>query len=203
MLFVNLPEESNDSPTQSLEETQDTIRAAKQYGRHGDINPGNILWYKDSDGEEGALQGTLKLADFGQAELNSLKSRTKPRSVANTLTYRPPECDQLPGQMAPTIRQTYDMWCLGCVFLEFLTWMLGGDQLLNRFTSLRRTPDYFQIHDSTDTFFQVTRNTATGRLEVTVKDEVTQVCAKPMNLTHNKLLTVEVHRSTTSTSEMH
>ena len=146
----------------------------RQYGRHGDINPGNILWYNNGADEPGVLKGTLKIADFGQAELNSLKSRTKPRDVANTLTYRPPECDTLAPSKKPLIRQTYDMWCLGCVFLEFVTWMLGGDELQERFTNLRDSEDFFQNHATTDTFFQVRRNSE-NRLEVTVKEAVTQV----------------------------
>lgn len=151
-----------------------TYTPERQYGRHGDINPGNILWYNDSVDEPGVLKGTLKIADFGQAELNSLKSRTKPRDVANTLTYRPPECDTLVPSKKPLIRQTYDMWCLGCVFLEFVAWMLGGDELQERFTTLRESADFFQNHATTDTFFQVKRNEK-GRLEVTVKKTVTQV----------------------------
>jgi serine/threonine protein kinase len=146
----------------------------RQYGRHGDINPGNILWYNDGKGDSGVLKGTLKIADFGQAELNSLKSRTKPRDVANTLTYRPPESDKLSNKQ-PLIRQTYDMWCLGCVFLEFVTWMLGGDELQEKFTSLRESEDFFQNFATTDTFFQVVRIAETSRLEVMVKEAVTHV----------------------------
>ncbi|CAN9273393.1 unnamed protein product [Alternaria alternata] len=55
-----------------------------KYGRHGDINPGNILWYNDSGADHEVLKGDLKIADFGQAELNNLLSRTQPRDVANT-----------------------------------------------------------------------------------------------------------------------
>lgn len=147
----------------------------KQYGRHGDINPGNILWFRDNDSTEAALGGTLKIADFGQAEFNSLKSRTAPRDVANTLTYRPPECDRLVRDQKPLIRQRYDIWCLGCVFLEFLTWVIGGEQLQLEFASARLTPDLLENDLPTDTFFQVRRNIETDCYEVTVKPEVTQV----------------------------
>lgn len=152
----------------------------KQYGRHGDINPGNILWYDDSNAAPGALRGTLKIADFGQAELNSLKSRTRPRSVANTLTYRPPECDRALDRTRNMIRQTYDMWCLGCVYLEFLTWFLGGDKLLQRFVKVRMTPDFFQNKQYTDTFFQVVMSSKKGEYEVVVKKEVIKVCSRPL-----------------------
>ncbi|KAH7385336.1 kinase-like domain-containing protein [Phaeosphaeria sp. MPI-PUGE-AT-0046c] len=142
---------------------------AKKYGRHGDITPGNILWFGDGSDDQEYLSGTLKLADFGQAELNSLLSKTQPKSVANTMTYRPPECDL---QHKP-IRQSYDIWCLGCVLLEFVAWMLGGKKLLSEFSIKRVALDIFQHNNETDTFFQVTTNTWTRTPEVVVKKSVT------------------------------
>ncbi|KAF2188522.1 hypothetical protein K469DRAFT_565361, partial [Zopfia rhizophila CBS 207.26] len=141
----------------------------EQYGRHGDINPQNILWYDDEQCDAGSLKGTLKISDFGQAELNSRFSRSRQRSVANTMTYRPPECDLNPK----IIRQSYDIWCLGSVYLEFVTWMLGGRRLLIKFGKLRSTWDIFLKHD-TDTFFQIVKNQDTERTEVMVKPEVTK-----------------------------
>jgi serine/threonine protein kinase len=147
----------------------------KQYGRHGDINPGNILWFNECDSRKDALGGTLKIADFGQAEFNSLKSRTAPRDVANTLTYRPPECDRLVRNEQPLIRQRYDIWCMGCVFLEFMTWVLGGEQLQTEFAASRLTPDFFENQRLTDTFFQVRRNVDSDCHEIIVKPEVIEV----------------------------
>lgn len=147
------------------------IVQVEQYGRHGDINPGNILWYDDSHGDGKILAGTLKICDFGQAELNSLKSRTRQLSVANTMTYRPPECDLQPK----IIRQSYDIWCLGCVYLEFVTWVLGGDRLLNKFGVKRKTRDIFLNNQLTDTFFQVVRNPDTNHPGVMIKPAVTKV----------------------------
>jgi serine/threonine protein kinase len=121
------------------------------------------------------LSGTLKIADFGQAEFNSLKSRTARRDVANTLTYRPPECDRLVRNEQPIIRQRYDIWCLGCVFLEFVTWVLGGEELQEDFARERMTPDFFENQTLTDTFFQVRRNVDSDLHEVMVKPEVLQV----------------------------
>ncbi|KAJ4290398.1 hypothetical protein N0V90_010614 [Kalmusia sp. IMI 367209] len=144
----------------------------ERYGRHGDINPGNILWYAENGDNSSALGGTLKIADFGQAELNSLLSRTKQRDVANTLTYRPPECDL---QQPAMINQSYDIWCLGCVYLEFITWALGGAKLLEIFSEKRRAPDPFLHNLGTDTFFQVIRNPDTNQPEVMIKKSVTHV----------------------------
>lgn len=156
------------------DEASDTVI---EYGRHGDINPCNILWYDDTEKPGGILRGTLKLADFGQAELNSRKSRTSLRDVANTLTYRPPECDQYEGHSNLPIRQTYDIWCLGCVLLEFVAWMLGGSELVDKFADRRSAKDPDPQHPyKTDIFFQVTENFEGGHLEVTVKDAVIEVC---------------------------
>ncbi|UPX11341.1 uncharacterized protein EKO05_0001948 [Ascochyta rabiei] len=141
----------------------------KLFGRHGDIHPGNMLWFDSGHKKDGLLSGTLKIADFGQAEMNSILSRTKHRSVAHTVTYRPPECDQ-PNA---TIRQEYDMWCIGCVFLECVAWMLGGARLLTKFGKERISPDYFQNGMETDTFFQVIEP-VTDNQDVKVKDKVVQ-----------------------------
>lgn len=148
----------------------------KVYGRHGDIHPGNMLWFSPAHSEKKLLGGLLKISDFGQAELNCYLSKTKPRSsVAQTVTYRPPEYD-IPN--AP-ISQVYDIWCLGCVYLEFVAWILGGAKLVIKLSAQRLAPDLSQNRSSTDTFFQVIDPMAFKReLEVgdfKVKDKVLQV----------------------------
>lgn len=143
----------------------------KPFGRHGDINPNNILWFDDHSDTASGLKGTLKLADFGQAEVNSLRSKTKTRNVANTLTYQPPECDITPSK----IRQSYDIWCLGCVYLEFITWVLGGNDLLLSFIKKRWTRDLRHPNLQNDTFFQSQRNHYTEKIEIKVKPGVLTV----------------------------
>lgn len=138
----------------------------RQWGRHGDIKPENILWF---DGAHGT-GGLLKISDFGESELNSRLSKTKRRSsVVNTRTYSPPECDL----ETKIIRQSSDIWSLGCVFMEFVTWMLGGVDLWRDFARRRQVWDPVQKM-KTDTFFEIFI-TKTGELRVKVKDAVTQV----------------------------
>lgn len=149
-------------------------KSAKQtkYGRHGDINPFNILWYDNDHSDKNALRGTLKITDFGQAELNTSMSKTNGQNVAMTMTYRPPECDLLPR----VIRQSYDIWCLGCVFLEFVTWMLGGSQLLWDFIRMRFTPEAIsQNNTCSDIFFQLVRREDSQQFQAVIKTEVTNV----------------------------
>jgi serine/threonine protein kinase len=147
----------------------------KVYGRHGDINPSNILWYDDgdSDGDNDGrtLQGTLKITDFGQAEVHSFQSKTNHREVPNTLTYRPPECD-LPHSV---IRQTYDIWCLGCVYLEFVTWLLGGHELVLKFGVSRSIGDYFRRYTTIDTFYEVEKDPEAHGIRAKVNPKVTAV----------------------------
>lgn len=160
-------------PTTAQKSSSEELVEEQKYGRHGDINPGNILWYNDPSHPKGTLSGTLKISDFGQAELNSRFSKSKPRSVANTLTYRPPECDLKPH----VIRQSYDIWCLGCVYLEFVTWMLGGYPLVAEFARRRRSRDRFQFGQITDTFFEVEKHEeCTNQVKVRVKPVVAEVC---------------------------
>ncbi|KAH9909793.1 hypothetical protein F4778DRAFT_14952 [Xylariomycetidae sp. FL2044] len=138
----------------------------RQYGRHGDIKPENILWYRDHDQD----RGTLKISDFGTAELNSRFSKTKrPVTEApNTLSYRPPERDVEGG----AIRQESDAWSLGCVYLEFIAWMLGGFDLVKEFSERRPLDDPYMMSMGTDVFFHIKRG-EDDELLVGVKATVT------------------------------
>jgi serine/threonine protein kinase len=166
-----LQDPANAQDAQSCRANDVTNGGPKIYGRHGDIHPGNLLYFELNHEDRRRAQGILKIADFGQAELNSKLSKTKTRSVAHTLTYRPPECDLQPK----VIGQVYDIWCLGCVYLEFITWTLGGAELLTRFAQERLSPDYFQDMQKTDTFFEVVQHPITRKPRVKVKDKVIQV----------------------------
>jgi serine/threonine protein kinase len=160
---------SFDSSQRQNTTTEDGQRV--RYGRHGDICPNNILWFKDTSNEDGLLTGTLKLADFGQAALSSLSSKTKPRSNAITMTYGPPESDLADK----SIRQSYDIWSLGCVLLEFVTWILGGEDFMLAFANKRLAPDIFRSNMNTDIFFETLTNPLTLVMEVMVKSSVAQV----------------------------
>lgn len=96
--------------------------------RHGDIKPENILLF-----EEGDYNGTLRIADVGLAKFHAeaterrilLEERTK--TMTGTTRYLSPEFVH-----EPQIPRVFDVWSLGCVFIEFLIWTLHGyDQLFN------------------------------------------------------------------------
>lgn len=98
--------------------------------RHGDIKPENILRFQ----KNGSWLGTLKLADLGRAK--SHKNVTKMRTFIeidkwHTQKYEPP--DVFIGQGNQSTSRLYDIWSLGCVFLEALVWMLYGETELHKF----------------------------------------------------------------------
>ncbi|KAK6074275.1 protein kinase domain-containing protein [Seiridium cupressi] len=98
---------------------------------HADIKPENILCFASGDGESDPF--TLKLADFGEAqEVRASTRDVEAHRVAHTKTYRPPEHDT-----DDLLTLNYDVWCLGCVYLEFVTWAIGGMKLRENFEEIR------------------------------------------------------------------
>jgi serine/threonine protein kinase len=99
------------------------------FGRHGDIKPANILWFPGKRSDR--CFGTLKLSDFGtthfsDGQRNSMQDNY---TVPYSRSYQSPECRLPDGQ----ISSQCDVWAMGCVFLEFVCWYVGGYELLNKF----------------------------------------------------------------------
>ena len=120
------------------------------YGRHGDIKPENFLLYKDKDNSND--RGDLKITDYGLAKFHSEQSRSnirKSKIIATTPTYRPPECDMDDGK----ISRSFDIWSLGCVFLEFIAWYLGGWPYVKAFAQRRKAQDIYGFNS--DQFFEI------------------------------------------------
>ncbi|OHE97893.1 serine/threonine protein kinase, partial [Colletotrichum orchidophilum] len=125
----------------------------KYWGRHGDIKPENILWFKKY---EESQRNFLVISDFGLTRFNSADSRSK---VAHDSikgfsgSYRPPEVD-----LKGTISQRYDIWSLGCVFLEFVSWFLiGHNRTKKDFTDarIREDSDHTGLLFVEDKFFNI------------------------------------------------
>jgi serine/threonine protein kinase len=102
--------------------------------RHGDLKPDNILCFKVPNSRvEDLTSCVLVISDVGLSrghdELTHLRSRTKLAS-GETKTYAGPETTMFPDD--PTLRR-YDIWSLGCLYLEFIIWVLYGFDELERF----------------------------------------------------------------------
>ncbi|KAH7317940.1 putative cyclin-dependent kinase 2 [Rhexocercosporidium sp. MPI-PUGE-AT-0058] len=117
------------------------------FGRHGDIKPENILWFEDS----ADVHGTLVLADMGLGRFHRKESRSRvdPKTINGSQTYAPPEVT-----MNQPVSRAYDIWSLGCVLTEFITWLLKGPPGLAKFGARRLEVAEDGIKD--DTFFTIT-----------------------------------------------
>lgn len=139
-------------------------REAPQAQIHADLKLENVLCFAlaPDDPTAGLV---LKLADFGEAELvgqDGIVMQVAGR-VAHIKTYRPPEYSH-----DGLLTLTYDIWCLGCLFLDFITWALLGYDGVEEFQRARReeqedpdiTGDLGQVFE--DTFFKRVRATRSG-----------------------------------------
>ncbi|KAL8408395.1 hypothetical protein RB594_006999 [Gaeumannomyces avenae] len=107
-------------------------------GLHGDLKPENILFF--SSYADGSINGTLAIADFGSCVARRLIPPTSGRNLSSqhifgfTPAYRAPELDT--SSTRPP-EPSADIWSLGCVLLELLTWANFGKLGLDRLTSAR------------------------------------------------------------------
>ncbi|KAK8134994.1 hypothetical protein PG984_007006, partial [Apiospora sp. TS-2023a] len=159
-------------------------------GRHGDLKPLNILWFKSFKEAGQTHKDHLVIADFGLSKFHSPAGNTE-ITTANHLggcsrTYRPPEVDLNGGP----ILQSYDVWSLACLYLEFITWyLLGFDKTTNEMggTGPVTFADYRISGDATgeDKFFiRINGNGDPKLCHVVVKPEVKKWIAQLRELDH-------------------
>lgn len=101
-------------------------------GRHGDLKPENILRFIDSE----SGNSHLVIADVGLTKFHVLatQERRKNSSIASrTLRYEAPEMN-VDDPNTPRSRD-YDVWSMGCIFLEFIIWILYGANELEIFNA--------------------------------------------------------------------
>ena len=131
---------------------------------HGDLKPDNILVFSDAekpeerdysyyfswaedDGTSTVLLprelGILKITDFGTARENWNATMARTRD-ANALTgaqrYAPPEFDRNELEHNSPRSRLYDIWSMGCVLLEFITWACYGRNGVQRLCSRLEEP---------------------------------------------------------------
>lgn len=149
------------SPSQEHSGNMESQSDIPRYGRHGDIKPENILWFENGD-LEGVdyKEGTLVITDFGLADLHrrATVSDIPASTCTGTPTYEPPEF-QLKGK----ISRAYDVWCLGCIFLEYATWLVCGWNGLAIFPDARRMSPHQNLFE--DTFYHIPAQSAPGQPE--------------------------------------
>lgn len=161
------------------------------FGHHGDIKPENVLWFAGPGEADHNSEGTLKLSDFGLAEFSIHQTTSMPPKSkwGVSLGYRAPEADLKQGT---AIGRSYDMWTLGCLYLEFITWMLGGSKLLDEFMETRKARDAMWHDIETHTFFKLEIDGRTGKPTAVIKPTVKQVSLTSWKRITNRLANVNV-----------
>jgi serine/threonine protein kinase len=151
------------SPTDALSDD------GREWGRHGDIKPDNILWFKEHEGDH----NFLVISDLGLTRYHTKFSRSlvhRSQIDGCTQTYRPPELD-----MGCGISQLYDIWSLGCVFLEFCIWYLQGYWEVQLFVSERMENDKSTVDNMEEDKFFLMNGDFHDRRSPELKPSVTKV----------------------------
>lgn len=122
----------------------------QEYGIHSDIKPENILWFKGKD----SGHGTLVIYDFGFTKFHDKTSRSIAQPLGLSGSYHAPEI-KTTGQ----ISRAYDIWTIGCLYLEFATWYLMGWDGVGKFERKRVKDDKLESDEDipTDKFFNLSK----------------------------------------------
>ncbi|KAJ8133055.1 hypothetical protein O1611_g566 [Lasiodiplodia mahajangana] len=164
--------------------------------RHGDLKPANILYFEKEGGS------SLVIADLGVSSLHYQPTNIRTKATmtkATTQSYEAPEANDDERKNLPRSR-TYDVWSLGCVFMEFVIWLLYDFDAILSFERNRLVPQ-----NPTSSFYQL-RNTGKAEIPETVLQAAEALRQDPrlrggttlealVHLITEKLLVIEVeHR---------
>lgn len=104
--------------------------------RHGDLKPENILCFNSSTSSKAVKDHTsciLVISDVGLSRTHDelTKFRSKSHMVGGeTMAYAAPETEINPNNATS---RRYDIWSLGCIYLEFVIWLLYKHEGLEKF----------------------------------------------------------------------
>ncbi|KAF5611567.1 CMGC kinase [Fusarium subglutinans] len=137
------------------------------FGRHGDIKPANILWFRSRKEQ----RGVFVISDFGIADAHREETRSIIPAADFPVTprYRAPECDIRDGR----ISRAYDVWSLGCMLLEMACWILGANELREQFKEILMSPYITGV--KTDIYFDIHWLGTGEGYRLSVKEQIVQV----------------------------
>jgi serine/threonine protein kinase len=180
-----------------------------QATRHGDLKPESILCFAGDGSNSSRDECTLVITDVGLSKRHDKLTEHRRDAInthSGTIMYEPPETELQPNQ--PRSRR-YDVWSLGCIYLEFVVWLLYGASDLDRFrgdlTSSGNNIRFYVLDEDSGTRKKTSRlnGTVTKWAEWIKKDSR---CAENtairclVDLVVNRLLIADVSSSTKSVS---
>ncbi|KAI0188202.1 kinase-like domain-containing protein [Xylaria flabelliformis] len=189
--------------TQFLEPDQPALavpESEKRYGIHGDIKPHNILYFQQGQNMDKCGLGLFKISDFGLTGFHSSVTRSRVAATGpHSPTYRSPEY----GISETYLSRKYDIWSLGCVLLQFLTWLISGPQGLRQFDQDRfdevdetnpkfKEDNFFKAVHKDGNFFKAVQNEDNGfktvvKISVQSRIEALQLVVNPGNYLYDCL----------------
>jgi serine/threonine protein kinase len=147
----NVTESASSVPSvQVLDENDETMQPLEAPAfssiRHGDLKPENILRFTTAE----SVLGTLKIADMGLAKQHVLATQHRKHLTSTrygTVQYEPPEALDKRARS-----RLYDVWSMGCIALEFIIWLLHGNNALLTFyeqltDTAQQTCRYYKLTD--------------------------------------------------------
>lgn len=111
--------------------------------RHGNLKPQNILW----DHQSMSKIGTLKIGGWAEAKTFEDHIKIRQSMSSRFCRYDPPETRFGPRQVAHS--RLGDIWSLGCIYFEFMIWLLYGLKGLEEFR------EEAEPHHDASPFFEV------------------------------------------------
>ncbi|KAF3014711.1 hypothetical protein E8E14_006964 [Neopestalotiopsis sp. 37M] len=157
-----------------LSRTVQRLHDAKNNIRHGDLKPENILCFECSDSkvEETYPPYVFVISDVGLAKEHDRVTQLRGRSQlpgGGTMVYAAPEMET--HENRATSRR-YDIWSLGCIYLEFIVWLLYGIEGLKRFSEHRKGR-FYRIQDNKNAL-RPGGNVKTAELDPVVLDWISE-----------------------------
>ncbi|KAK0375212.1 protein kinase domain-containing protein [Colletotrichum limetticola] len=165
--------------------------------RRDDLKPGNILYF--TVGTAKGDMGILKITDFGISRFHqeaTFDRLNKPTTTgATSPSYEAPEA--VTSKAARSRR--YDVWSIGCIFLEFVIWLVQDWDAVQSFANARKStsahaggatpshfykidndyavvhPEVFKIIENLGRIPQSAPNTALGKLLRIIKEDLIKI----------------------------
>ncbi|KAL8626419.1 hypothetical protein Q9189_007890 [Teloschistes chrysophthalmus] len=145
------------------------VKDLRKSGWHHDLRPENILYFRTKSYDDGEFY----IADFGSGKVHTYRSGSNnTKSPNGTQTYEPPEFAKEGKTSRP-----YDMWSMGCVFLELLVWVIFDYRFVKAFANDRggrRFPDSQTEFTDDDAFWQMDQS-GNISLRNAVTDQITNL----------------------------